>query len=106
MEVVRGDNPGGSVDRSSYLEQVVSPPKIDWVNPKVTRITSTFTTETSVVEFLDKFSVLKADASRNFFRVEPCSTVKTICLGRSPTESPFLLHVFMSFFRLARFLAV
>jgi len=56
---------------------------------RVTRITSVYTTETSVSEFLEKFPVLKADANRSFFRVEPCSSAETICCSQSPFESPF-----------------
>jgi len=51
--------------------------------------TSVFTTKTSVADILDRFPVLKEDASLIFFRVEPYLPTETICLGRSPTESPF-----------------
>ena len=89
MEVVRDDSPGDVVDRSGSLEQVVSPLEIDWADPRVTRISFIFTNETFVDEFLEKFLILKADASRDFFRVEPCSATETIFLIRSPTKSFF-----------------
>ena len=48
LEVVaRGDDPGGAVDRSDFLE-------IDWVDPKVTRITFAFTTKSSVTTCIDR----------------------------------------------------
>jgi len=105
-EVARGDDPDGAVGRSDSLEQVISPPEIDWVDPKVTRITFAFTTETSVANFLERVPILKADASLDFFRVEPCLSTETICLGRSSSESPFFymysclfsdLHVYLPF---------
>ena len=44
-DVAMGDNPGGAIDWSGSPEQVISPSKPDWVDPKVTRITSAFRTE-------------------------------------------------------------
>ena len=59
------------------------------MDPKVTRITSVLTIESFVVDFGDRFQVLKADVTLSFFRVESCLSTETICLGRSLTESPF-----------------
>ena len=97
VEVARGDDPGGAIDQLDFLEQVISPLEIDWVDPKVTRITSIFTIETSVTDFLDRFPILKADASLSFFRVESCLPAETICLGRSSTESPFFYMYYCLF---------
>ena len=71
-EVAKGDDSGDVVDRSNSLEQVIFPPEIDWVDPKVISITSAFTIETSVADILEKVPVLKADAGLSFFRVELC----------------------------------
>ena len=87
--VARGDESGGVVDRSGSLEQVISPPKLDWVDPKVTRITSAFKTGTSVSEYLEKVPILKEYTSLDLLTVKPCLPTETICLGRSPTEPPF-----------------
>jgi len=88
-DVVRGDDPGSVIDRSGSPEQFISPPKLDWVDPKVTNITSAFRTETSIANFLDRVPILKADTSNNLISVEPYSLTEAISLGRSSTEVPF-----------------
>ncbi|KAK7342749.1 hypothetical protein VNO80_25705 [Phaseolus coccineus] len=52
-ESVRGDDPGRAVDRSAPPEQVGSPLKLDWVDPKVTQIIPAFRDAESVAKFLE-----------------------------------------------------
>jgi len=53
----------------------------DWMDPKVTRITSCFVcfvNETSVSEFLGRVPILKSDASHDIMIVEPCELTNTM----------------------------
>jgi len=99
-KVVRGDDLGIAVDRPDSPEQVVSPLEIDWVDLKVTRITSTFTTVISVIKFLGGVPILKVDAGLDFFSIESCLPTETVCLGQSSIESPFFYMYICLFFQI------
>ena len=87
--VAKGDDLGCVVNGSGSLDQVISLLELDWVDPKVTMITSAFRIGISVSEFLERVPILKADASLDLLIVEPCLPTETICPDWSPIEPPF-----------------
>jgi len=89
VEVVRGDDLVNVVDLSDSPKQVISRVEFGWVDPKVTGITSTFSTEESVAKFLGRYPILKVDARPSFFSVEPCLPTENVCIGWSGTGPPF-----------------
>jgi len=62
---------------------------LNWVDPKVIGISSNYKIEAFVSKFLDKCPILKAGGHSSFFSVLPCSSTKSVCLGRSSTGPPF-----------------
>jgi len=81
VEVVKGDDPAITVDRSDSPLQDTSQADFGWVDPKVIGISSTFSTEAFVSKFLYKFLVLKAGGRSSFFSVEPCLPTESVCMG-------------------------
>ena len=77
------------VDQSNSPKQASSEVEYAWVDPKVTRIASTFLTEVFVSKFFAGVPVLKPDARSSFFSVEPCLPTESVCMGQPGTSPPF-----------------
>jgi len=88
--VVRGNNSGGVADWSDPPKQPSPLLGLDWVYPKVTRITFTFLDGAFISSFLGRYPILKLDANDGILAVEHYRPTDTICLARSPSEGPFL----------------
>ena len=60
-----------------------------WVDSRVCEVSSSFYTDTSVAEFLDKVPVLKASGEESLLAFGPCSLEDRVYRERSSTEPPF-----------------
>jgi len=88
--VVREDNSVGASDQSGAFGQS-SPQGLDWVDPKVTRITCSFVKRDVVAEFLDKVGVLKLDVSLNVIVIDLVSlSIWYALLGHLPNALSFI----------------
>ena len=74
---------------SGFPLQIISQVDLYWVDPKVVRISSTFSTEVSVSKFLNRCSVLKVGGRSRFFNIEPRLLTKSVCMGRPSIGPPF-----------------
>ena len=88
-DVVWVDDPEGVVNWSYALEQSSHLLELDWVDPEVTGFASIFLDEPFVSSFIEKYTIMKPDASDGILTVDYCQPTDTICMGWSPLEGPF-----------------
>ena len=83
------EDAGNASDRSAPFEGPRPHVGPAWVDPRVCEVSSSFHTDASVVEFLDKVPVLKASAEESLLAFGPCSLGDRVYRERSSTEPPF-----------------
>ena len=97
VEVFRGDDPAGAVDRSDDPPSAIPLVDLSWVDPKVVEISSNYRIVASVTKFLAKHPILKVDEYSSYFSVLPCGATESVSLGRSGTNPPFF-YMYACFF--------